>query len=342
VAWTLAGVLVVAACGGVVGPVREGADGGLDASAAADAPPEVAPGDVAEAGEDGDAKEPADAGEAGDTGDSGAEADAGAPVVVSLAISPLDSVTYVGAPPTQFTALATYSDSSTQDVTRQATWSSSSAWIVSMGATTGVATPTGPPGVVLISAALAGTTAQTSFMVTSPGVTKVVVTPPFLTVDIGCPTQMTATADWPDGTTSNVTTSASWTSVATLTATVDTNGLLQCVAAGTTEISAAFGGATGTTTVTCVAGVLVSLSVTPATASIPVGATTQFTASGTFSSGGTCDVTRNAAWQSATPSVATVTTGGNGAGLATGVVAGSSIIGASFGGRAGSATLTVQ
>jgi hypothetical protein len=81
---------------------------------------------------------------------------------------------------------------------------------------------------------------------------------------------------------------------------------------------------------------LVSISVTPATVSLPVGATKQFTATGTYSDNSQGNVTSNAAWTSSNASVASVST----AGIATGVDEGQATIQASVGAINGSASLT--
>jgi uncharacterized protein YjdB len=83
---------------------------------------------------------------------------------------------------------------------------------------------------------------------------------------------------------------------------------------------------------------LVSVAVTPATASVAIGATQKFVATATYSDGSSRDVTVGAAWTSATPAVATVNAA---SGVAAGVSAGSSVITAGFSGKNGSATLTV-
>src|SRR5207253_5283155 len=77
--------------------------------------------------------------------------------------------------------------------------------------------------------------------------------------------------------------------------------------------------------------------VTPANPSITKGATQQFTATGTYSDSTTQNLTALVTWNSATPTVATITAGG----LATGVGVGTSVIGATLGTVSGSTTLTV-
>jgi hypothetical protein len=82
---------------------------------------------------------------------------------------------------------------------------------------------------------------------------------------------------------------------------------------------------------------LVSLSVTPVNPSISVGATQQFTATGTYSNSMTQDLTAQVTWSSSSISVATI----NSSGFATGVSEGSSTIKATLGSILGSTTLMV-
>lgn len=84
---------------------------------------------------------------------------------------------------------------------------------------------------------------------------------------------------------------------------------------------------------------LQSVSVSPATASIIQGAAHSFpfTATARYSDGSTSDVTSQATWDSSNKAHATISA----AGIATGVAAGSTEISATFGGRTGTATLTV-
>ena len=82
---------------------------------------------------------------------------------------------------------------------------------------------------------------------------------------------------------------------------------------------------------------VVSISVTPADPSIPVGVTKQFAASGAYSDGTSHNITAQVTWSSSNPSVATV----NGSGLATAASAGTATITATSGSISGNTTLTV-
>ena len=82
---------------------------------------------------------------------------------------------------------------------------------------------------------------------------------------------------------------------------------------------------------------LVSIAVTPADPSIIVGATQQFTATGTYSDATTADITGDVTWASSLTAVATIAA----AGLATSVAEGTTTISAILGSVVGSTTLTV-
>ena len=82
---------------------------------------------------------------------------------------------------------------------------------------------------------------------------------------------------------------------------------------------------------------LTSIAVTPANPTILVGATQQFTATGTYSDGSTQNVTSQATWTSSSTAAATI----NASGLATAVSAGSTTIRAALNGVTGSSTATV-
>ncbi len=86
------------------------------------------------------------------------------------------------------------------------------------------------------------------------------------------------------------------------------------------------------------AAVLVSIAVTPATASIYIGNTQQFTATGTYSNNTTKNLSSTATWTTAPSGIASVSA----TGLATGLAAGTTTVTATYTGIAGSASLTVS
>ncbi len=163
------------------------------------------------------------------------------------------------------------------------------------------------------------------------------VTPANPNLTVGQTQQFTATGTYSDGSTKSLTSSANWLSSNTSVATISTSGLATAVAAGTSTITATFGTVSGTTTLTVPTATLVSIAVTPPTASVaPPNGTQQFTATGTYSDNSTKDLTATATWSTSNAAVATVT-----GGLATGLAPGTATITAALSGITGSATLTV-
>ena len=258
----------------------------------------------------------------------------------SVSVTPGSASIAVGATE-QFTAMATYSDGSTGNVSATAIWSNTPASVAttsSTGLATGVSS-----GPTMVTATLGGMSGNASLNVTGIGtvtLTSISVTPSGASVAVGTTQQFTATATYSNASTANVNSTATWTAATPAVATVSSSGLATGVTSGSTMVTASLNGMSGnaslnvTPTVTVT---LTSISVTPSTASIAVGATQQFTATGTYSNASTANISSTAAWTSATPAAATVSS----AGLATGVASGSTTVTASLSGITGSASLTV-
>ncbi|MGC2637038.1 MAG: Ig-like domain-containing protein [Acidobacteriaceae bacterium] len=263
---------------------------------------------------------------------------ASAPTLASIAVTPAAPSIAAGATQ-QFTATGTYSDGTTGNITSTVTWVSgntSVATITTAGLATGVSS-----GSATITASLSGVRGNSMLTVssTAPSLTSIAVTPSAPSIAAGATQQFTATGTYSDGTTGNITSTVTWVSGNTKVATITAAGLATGVASGSASITASLNGVSGsaTLTVTSSAPTLTSIAVTPATPSITAGATQQFTATGTYSDGTTKNITNSVNWTSSNTSAATI----NGAGLATGVAAGSSTITASSGGVSGTAMLTV-
>ena len=170
---------------------------------------------------------------------------------------------------------------------------------------------------------------------------SVSVTPATAAVLVGVSQQFSATANYSDGTSQNVTTSSAWASASPLIASVaPSTGLARGLTPGSAVISATFGAKTGAATLvvsTPPPPTLVSIAVTPATATIQTGATQQFIATGTYSNSSTALITNGVTWSSSSPAFATVAPSGT----ATGVAPGTTSIIATQGTISGSAVLTV-
>jgi uncharacterized protein YjdB len=153
--------------------------------------------------------------------------------------------------------------------------------------------------------------------------------------------QLTVTGTYSDGTTRNVTSSATYASDTPLTATVTTpGGRITAVAAGTARITASLAGKSATTTVTVSSSsqpTLSSIALGPNPASVAQGASLPLTVTGTYSDDSTRAVTAEAAFTTSAAGVATVSA----AGVVTGISVGSATITATVAGKTATLDVTV-
>jgi len=217
---------------------------------------------------------------------------------------------------------------------RVVTWSSASpavATVSSSGVVTGVG-----GGTATITATSEGRSGTTLVTVQQLPVATVTVQPANDTVLIGGTAQLTAVAKDSAGRTLTGRAIA-WHSNSTAIATVDANGLVSGVTAGSTTVTATSEGKVGTATILVVVPIA-NVSVAPATKSIVAGDQTTFTATPRDATNKVV-TGRTLTWSSSNPSVATVTQ----AGVATGTGVGVAIITATANpeGVSGGGTLTV-
>ena len=175
----------------------------------------------------------------------------------------------------------------------------------------------------------------------SPTLQSIAVTPSPATVGAGSTVALTATGSYSDGSTKNLTSQVSWTSSNSSIATVSASGVATGVSAGTAVIQALLSGVAGSTSLTVTtqpAPTLQSITVTPNPATVNVGSTVAFTATGNYSDGSTQNLTASAAWTSSNTLLATISAGG----AATGIAGGNLTISATASGVTGTASLTVQ
>lgn len=239
----------------------------------------------------------------------------------------------------QFTATGLFGNGSTTDITGQVTWSSSNTAVATISSS-GLATAVGP-GTTTITATLLGVSGTATLTVTT--VVSVTVTPANPTIASGATEQFVATATITnaDGTPGTMDVSSdpstTWTSLPTTVATITATGLATGAAQGTSTISATFGNATGSTTLTVGAARALSLVLTPATANIAVGNTVAFTALELWTDG-THPLSGTVTWSSDTAATATINPA-TGVALAAGI--GTANITATEGSLTGTAAVTV-
>ena len=246
----------------------------------------------------------------------------------------------------QLTATGTFTDQSTQDLTRFVLWTSSDSTIAAVSnvpGSKGLVTGTGA-GSTTITAALAGVSGGASLTVTAAVLTSITVTPPSPSLAKGTTQQLTATGTFSDGTTQDLTTSVSWISSASAVAVSNaegSQGQVTGVAVGNATIAATQSGITGTAAVTVTAATLTSINITPPSASIANGTTAQLVATGVYSDNTTQDLTQSVSWTSSDETKAVVSNAQGRRGLVTGTGVGSATITAAQGGVSGTAAMTV-
>jgi phospholipase C len=262
--------------------------------------------------------------------------------LVSIALTPAIPTIPSGTT-LQFTATGTFTDGSTQNITDTVQWSSETpavATISNAAPTQGLATSVGA-GTTTITASSGAVAGSTTVTVTPAVLVSLAITPPTPTIALGTQQQFTATGTFSDGSTQNLTSTATWSSGTPSTVTITNAGLAQSVGIGTATISAALGTVSSSTVLTVTSATLVSIAITPPTATVAFGTTQQFTATGTFSDGTTQNLTQTGHWSSTASTAATISDTAGAAGLASALSAGTTTIGISWESISATAPLVV-
>jgi uncharacterized protein YjdB len=267
--------------------------------------------------------------------------------LVAIDIGPVD-LSFSKGTTRQFAATGTYSDNSTQDITRQVTWTSSDpavAFVSNAAGSNGLASALAV-GSATVSAALGPMSGTATLCVTAAVLVSIEVDPYDAATVKGVTRQFTASGIYSDSTVQDLTQQATWSTsvkkVASISNAADSRGLATPAKVGSTTISATLGGISGSTTLTVSNASLVSITVAPDGRNIQVGKTLQFTATGHYSNGMTLDITKAATWKSSSTKVAKVSNTKKDKGLATGSKAGTTTITATLSKISGTATLTVS
>jgi trimeric autotransporter adhesin len=257
-----------------------------------------------------------------------------APVIVSLTLSP-DGLTLGMGIKQQYTATATYSDGSSQDLASGVTWISSDNTVAGVDGN-GLAT-TIAQGTVTITATAGAFSDTATLTVVPASLLSISVTPANPSIALGTAQQLIATGNFDDGSTQQLP-SVTWSSSNLNVASINADGLATSTGTGAVTITASSGSVSGTASLTVTAATLVSIAVTPSNSGMAIGTTKQFTATGTFSDSSAQDITASVLWGSSSPSAATI----NNQGLASSVAAGPTTITATAGSVSGSTGLTVS
>ncbi len=254
------------------------------------------------------------------------------PEIVALEIAPETAALFAG-DTQQYTALVRLDDGSTVPV-EQLNWGSSDGAVASISAG-GLATALAEG-----STTITGTffyegetyTDTASLSVSAIPLLEITVSPASATVVAGLQQQFMATAVYQDDSTADITSQASWGSSDTSVATINGFGLATTLIAGTTTITADFGGKTGSASLTATAATLVDIQILPGSVTGAAGSQVNLRLLATYSNGFQEEVTTQATWSSDTPDVASVVATGAQAGLLTLKTVGTATVSADFGG----------
>jgi uncharacterized protein YjdB len=279
----------------------------------------------------------------------GASAAGSAPVAVSAAtltsLSIFPASALLAPSTTQaFSATGTFSDGTLQSVNGLANWTSSDPSVVSIKAS-GVATgqSAGTATITAAYPALGLTSNPADLLVEATQLQAIAMTPLAATVPATISTAFIATGAFADGSRQNLTAFVTWASSdgsrSTISNSSGQHGIATGMAPGTARLTAVFDGQVGSASLAVTDATLLSISVTPANPSIPLGQSQAFLATGRFSDGTTLNLSLSQpTWISSDLSVAVISPSG----LATSAGRGTSMITVSVNGVRGASVLTVH
>lgn len=236
-----------------------------------------------------------------------------------------------------FTAIATFSDGTTQDITNSAAWTSSDNTLARISAT-GLLEALSI-GSTTVQATWAGRSGDATVQVTNATLDRLEVTPLNVSLPIGMLQGYRATGTFSDGSSGDLTTSVTWSSSTASVASIAADGVATALSAGSTSITATLGGISGSATLTVSTISVTSISVAPARATLPVGVRAAYVATALLSDGNARDITTAVTWSSSAPAIASVSPLFSG--LVTAQSVGNATITATLGSITGSGALSV-
>jgi uncharacterized protein YjdB len=239
-----------------------------------------------------------------------------------------------------FTAVGIYSDATTQVVTPYVTWGSSNTGVATISNTSPIGVASALAGGTTNISATSGVVSGTvPLLVSSSTLTSVTLTPGTSTMAIGSTSNFRALAHYSDGGSVTVGTDVAWQSSDPTVASINAQGSITGLKAGTTTITATLGGQSATATMTVEP--VTSIAITPATLTVAAGTFLRFTATGTLQDGTTQDLTPSVTWTSSSAAVGIMSNVPGSFGGAIGVTPGTATIGAVLNGVVGSSQATI-
>lgn len=258
----------------------------------------------------------------------------------TIDISP-DSTAIHGSETAQYTAIGVHASGDIADLTALAIWTSSDTHIADIDSS-GLATSQMAHGETNIQASYGDIESDIATLTVLFEVKTLVaidISPDDAAIDADGTQQYMATGTYEDSSTADITGSVVWSSSTPDVATIDSRGMAISVGSGSTDITAALDAITSNIAVLNVGDSLRSIDITPHNAAIDADGSQQYTATGTYASGNTADLTSSVSWNSSNPNAAVL----DDSGMASAVNNGVTMITASIDGvTSNTATLTVD
>jgi len=256
-------------------------------------------------------------------------------VLVSLSIEPPASSIVLGTT-TQLKAIAAFTDLSTQDVTDIVTWGASDPNIIAISST-GLATSRSI-GKASITASAGSVNASSPFSVTAAALVSISVSQDRSAVPLGIAAQFKAQGVYSDGSMHDLTDSVTWSSSPQDAVNVNSSGLATGLKVGAATVNAKLDGIAGAGMLTVSAAQLTSIAVSSDNLKLPLGATQQMTATGSYTDASTRDLTNSVSWSSASKQIVNISNSG----VAGAKGLGTTVISATTSAMSGSAMVTVS
>lgn len=247
----------------------------------------------------------------------------------SVAVTPASSVVPVGTSQ-KLTAVASYSDGTTLELTAGVTWTSSTPMVATVDSANGVVNGRSA-GDSTVVANFNGVEGRASVVVASAQLRGISIAPAVTSVPVGVSQPLVATGSYSDGSSAVLGSSVTWASSNATVAAVDGAGLLTSLKVGSTTITASAGGVSGSTDVTVNGAQVQSLRIGPSESIVAVGTTRRLLATGVYSDGSTWPINSGLSWSSANPAVATLNEYGVVSGVAPGVTEATALLGSASG-----------
>lgn len=259
------------------------------------------------------------------TGCGGLESDTPPTTVTSIEVNASSETIPLGLSIT-FNTTSNLSDSSSVDVTNQATYTIADTSILALDSNTSGVFKALAVGSTVVTTEYAGYEVNTTITVTDAELTLISITTPTLSVGKGQKIQFTANGTFTDNSIVDMSSDVNWTSSDSTIGDIDTKGLLTTLDLGSTQVSATINNIiSDVINVTVNPAVVVSIDITPSSAQILRLDTVDFTANGTYSDGTTRDITNLVTWSSSDTSIVSISSWGQ-SGRATGLLEGNATI----------------